>query len=333
MRKVSEGLILFCNWCRLIGKGGNVINKIRHDSGCKIDVLEAVSGATKRCVAVVGAHQSIANGIFLIAERIFDQRKKGGASSSGSSGYTTFEVKASGEVESSECSITLLISNNAIGSIIGKGGVKINATRKDSGARIKISDKPLDDSTEKSVAVAGAPKTVQSALQIICSQLVEEADKVPTIPYVPRPDYAPYYPPTSGGRFDDPYTRDGPRRKRPLFEDEWDRWDGPSTYGRDRDYYGSGSRGYGRPPPPPPPRSAPPSASDQTLVVPVPDYLMGGIIGKNGAAINEIRTRSGSRIKIAALEQGATDRMITITGTPVANELAVAMIHQKMGEK
>jgi len=59
---------------------------------------------------------------------------------------------------------------------------------------------------------------------------------------------------------------------------------------------------------------------------------MGTVIGRNGASINEIRKRSGAQIKSATLESGATDRMVTITGTPQANEAAIAMIHRIMAE-
>jgi len=59
---------------------------------------------------------------------------------------------------------------------------------------------------------------------------------------------------------------------------------------------------------------------------------MGTVIGKGGSSINEIRARSGAHIKISELESGASDRMITITGTPQANDMAIALIHQKMAE-
>jgi len=102
---------------------------------------------------------------------------------------------------------------------------------------------------------------------------------------------------------------------------------GPGAYGTGPSAYGTGPMGTGGPLGPPP--SSQPA---QTLVVPVPNYIMGTVIGRNGASINEIRSRSGATIKIAPLEQGATDRMVTITGSPAANEAAIAMIHQKMAE-
>jgi len=273
----------------LIGKGGAVVNKIRQDTGCLVDISDSVSGAKKRCVTVVGLHAPLAKCLHLIADRLHDQKKKGGTDSS------AYDTKAVVPTDH-ECTLTLLIPNSQVGGIIGKGGLKINATRSETGCHIKISEKPLENSTEKSVTLRGVSKGIYQALQKICLQLTEVSDKTARIPYVPRPEYNPYayspYPaPLSPGDY-----RDG-------------------GYGP--------PRGYG------PPQSKLPS---QTIVVPVPDYLMGTVIGKSGASINDIRARSGAHIKIAELESGASDRMITITGTPQANDLAIALIHQKMAE-
>jgi predicted PilT family ATPase len=279
----------------LIGKGGAVVNKIRQDTGCLVDISDAVSGAKKRCVTVVGLHASLAKCLHLIAERLHDQKKKGGTDSSA---YDTKSIVPT----DSECNLTLLIPNSQVGGIIGKSGIKINATRSETGCNIKISEKPLDNSTEKSVVLRGSSKSIYAALQKICLQLTEVSDKTARIPYVPRPEYNPF-------AFS-PYPA-------PLSPDYRDLGYHPRDY-RDIGYHPR----YGQPSKVPP----------QTIVVPVPDYLMGTVIGKGGASINEIRARSGAHIKISELESGASDRMITITGSPQSNDMAIALIHQKMAE-
>jgi len=214
------------------------------------------------------------------------EKKKGGTDSTA---YDTKSIVPSDQ----ECLLTLLIPNSQVGGIIGKSGVKINATRSETGCNVKISEKPLENSTEKSVTLRGTSKSVYQALQKICLQLTEVSDKTARIPYVPRPEYNPF-------AFS-PY---------------------PAPLGPDYRDVSYGSR-YGLVPSKVPP---------QTIVVPVPDYLMGTVIGRGGSSINEIRARSGAHIKIAELESGASDRMISITGTPQANDMAVALIHQKMAE-
>jgi len=318
----------------LIGKGGTVINKVRQDSGCRIDIHEGIPGAKQRVVTVSGPHQSVANCLHSIADRLHERSRGSDVATAGE--YTTYEVKSSGEVGIESCHLILLIPNNQVGAIIGKAGAKVNSTRSTSGAQIKISEKPIGDSTEKTVTIVGSSKAVHTALLTICSQLNDESDKVATIPYIPRPDYG-----HSGSGYNtyvpSQYDDYPPRRGEPLPRKR--KW--PPAPGPDDDYRPSSGWNtisidpYGPPPsrgPPPQSRYPPSGPGTQTLVVPVADYLMATVIGKKGSSINEIRARSGAHIKIAALESGATDRMITLTGTPQANELAIAMIHQKMAE-
>jgi predicted RNA-binding protein YlqC (UPF0109 family) len=286
-----------------------------------VNINDGMPGARQATVTVVGHHEHVANCLHLIADRLYE-RKRGGFSTSegvGRGEYTTYEVKASGEVGIENCHIVLLIPNNQVGSMIGKGGAKVNAIRQGTGAQIKISEKPLGDSTEKSVTVVGNSKTIAAALLQICAHLNDEADKVATVPYVPKAvEYDDY---GYGGRDDwGPPRRDGGRKRKQWPEDDYYR----GGYGPERGPYRDDGYGPRGPPGPPQPQ--------QTLVVPVPNYIMGTVIGKNGGSINEIRGRSGATIKIAPLEAGATDRMVTITGTPQANETAIAMIHQKMAE-
>jgi len=312
----------------IIGKSGAVINKLRSDTDCKVNITDGMQGAKHGIVTVVGVHDQVANCLFMIADRLYGS-KRGAEGPERRGEYTTYEVKSSGEVGIDACHLVLLVPNNQVGAMIGKGGAKVNAIRQSSGAQIKISEKPLADSTEKSVTIVGSLKVMQSALQQICAHLNDECDKVATTPYVPRsPEYDDYGWDTFRGG---DYRREGRKRKQ-WPEDDYYRGGYPEDRYRG-DGYG-GSRGGGGPfrgGPPPPPSSGPPQPP-QTLVVPVQNYIMGTVIGRNGASINEIRNRSGAQIKIAPLESGATDRMVTITGTPQANEAAIAMIHQKMAE-
>ncbi len=57
-----------------------------------------------------------------------------------------------------------------------------------------------------------------------------------------------------------------------------------------------------------------------------PLQLIGCIIGRQGAKINEIRQMSGAQIKIANPVDGSTDRQVTITGTPASISLAEYLI-------
>lgn len=58
-----------------------------------------------------------------------------------------------------------------------------------------------------------------------------------------------------------------------------------------------------------------------------PPQLIGCIIGRQGAKINEIRQMSGAQIKIANPVEGSTDRQVTITGSAASISLAQYLIN------
>lgn len=62
---------------------------------------------------------------------------------------------------------------------------------------------------------------------------------------------------------------------------------------------------------------------------PVAPQLIGCIIGRQGAKINEIRQMSGAQIKIANPVEGSTDRQVTITGSHASISLAEYLINAR----
>ncbi|CAL8400867.1 unnamed protein product [Arctogadus glacialis] len=58
----------------------------------------------------------------------------------------------------------------------------------------------------------------------------------------------------------------------------------------------------------------------------IPNDLIGSIIGRQGTKINEIRQVSGAQIKIGSQMDSSSDRHVTISGTPVAINLAQYLI-------
>lgn len=64
----------------------------------------------------------------------------------------------------------------------------------------------------------------------------------------------------------------------------------------------------------------------------IPNDMVGAIIGKGGAKINEIRQMSGSVIKINEPQDNSNERLVTITGTQDCNQMALYMLYQRLGE-
>lgn len=57
-----------------------------------------------------------------------------------------------------------------------------------------------------------------------------------------------------------------------------------------------------------------------------PHQLIGCVIGRQGSKISEIRQMSGAHIKIGSQAEGAGERHVTITGSPVSIALAQYLI-------
>lgn len=124
----------------------------------------------------------------------------------------------------------------------------------------------------------------------------------------------------------------------------------PSSTPRGRPPYSGSSYvpgGYGQnpyaPAAPPAPAPGPPSQL-QTQQIYIPNDLVGCIIGKGGAKINEIRHMSASQIKI--MEPGAVgvglngaaapagsegERLVVITGQPANIQMAVQLLYSVRG--
>ncbi len=64
----------------------------------------------------------------------------------------------------------------------------------------------------------------------------------------------------------------------------------------------------------------------------IPNDMVGAIIGKGGAKINEIRQISGSVIKINEPQDNSNERLVTITGTEECNRMALYMLYSRLGE-
>lgn len=64
----------------------------------------------------------------------------------------------------------------------------------------------------------------------------------------------------------------------------------------------------------------------------IPNDMVGAIIGKGGAKINEIRHLSGSVIKINEPQDNNNERLVTISGTQECNQMALYMLYQRLGE-
>lgn len=336
----------------VIGKGGENVSMIRKMSGAKCTVSDYQKGAVERILTVSGVVDAAAKAFGLIIRTLNNE-----------------PLEAPSSAQSKTYPLRLLIPHILIGSIIGKGGVRIREIQEASGARLNASDSCLPLSTERSLVVLGVADAVHIATYYVGSTLFEQlserfggpaasayasrsggpAGVVPggmqVVPYVPQPAGGSYGHPdnrrhldrghhTPAHAYGQPYAAHGQTpQQQPAV---------PMHYGGSPQVGGYGGVGPQQPQQPhvggPQSHAGPPAQPMQGMVpgqpltqqIFIPNDMVGAIIGKGGAKINEIRQLSGSVIKINEPQDNSNERLVTITGTQECNQMALYMLYSRL---
>ncbi|GAA5971367.1 hypothetical protein JCM8115_003478 [Rhodotorula mucilaginosa] len=201
--------------------------------------------------------------------------------------------------------IRFIVPNSRMGSVIGKAGAKIKEIQEASGARLQASEAMLPGSTERVLSVSGVADAIHIAVYYIGTVLLEHPTATGNTSYRPGSEYGAGGPVGGGSR--PPMDRTGP----------------PRTGGG-----GGGGGGMGP--------AVGPGAQSQAIFI--PNELVGSIIGKGGAKINEVRQMSQCQIKInepgeAAPGGGPNERLVTITGQPTGIQTAIQMLYKRLEEE
>ncbi|RUP52240.1 hypothetical protein BC936DRAFT_150066 [Jimgerdemannia flammicorona] len=298
----------------IIGKGGKNVSDIRDKSGARVTISEMVQGAYERILTVTGPLDAVAKAYALVARKILDENLENEDPTNGTR----------------ILSIRLLVPDARMGSVIGKGGVKIKEIQEASGARLNASEDRLPMSTERSISITGVPDSIHIACYKVGEILQEHMERASgTIPYKPQARFA--YPPNAGsppgGPGGVPGAGPGPGGNAPPFFYN----PPPPTYGGPPGGRGAGDFGPGVGGGPGGPGGGnPPPPGSQAQQIFIPNDMVGCIIGKGGAKINEIRHLSGSHIKIAEPHGNTNERLVTITGTPESNQMALYLLYSRL---
>eukprot|EP00054_Salpingoeca_dolichothecata_P003552 m.27419 g.27419 ORF g.27419 m.27419 type:complete len:585 (+) comp13946_c1_seq1:210-1964(+) len=289
----------------IIGKGGATIKDITSGTGAKIDVQRREGiNATER---VVNIHSATLEGIES-AYRAISAKLEEDAQASG----------VQSEDGNSRIPLKILVGNELVGHLIGKGGVHIKGLMADSNTTITIS--PVESSPyqlQSCVLVLGSLENCCVAQKLIYQKLhhVVQSHSVPVVTPPPPPSgmyaSAPFPPPgmPAGG-----------------YMNEWEKPMG----------FPPGPR-YGAPQP-----MGPPIVDRvERVVVYVPDSLVGSIIGRGGANIKDIMHQSGAQVRVLKLpddephsqdDVGDIERQIIVTGHSDAQFKAQQLIYHKLQE-
>lgn len=264
--------------------------------------------------------------------------------------------------------LRLLVPHILIGSIIGKAGSRIREIQDASGARLNASGSTLPLSTERSLVVTGVADAVHIATYYIANTLVEQlteryggpaasayatrtggpAGPIPggmqVIPYQPQPLQGSYGHPDTFKR----HTNSSQRTPANPYGVPYLHGQAPAPTPQAPIHYPNpqDAGGYSGAGPHQPGQAAGPTpqagqASNAMAMLPgqpltqqifIPNDMVGAIIGKGGAKINEIRQLSGSVIKINEPQDNSNERLVTITGTQECNQMALYMLYSRLGE-
>ncbi|XP_007645950.1 poly(rC)-binding protein 2 isoform X27 [Cricetulus griseus] len=288
----------------IIGKKGESVKKMREESGARINISEG--NCPERIITLAGPTNAIFKAFAMIIDKLEEDI---------SSSMTNSTAASRPPV-----TLRLVVPASQCGSLIGKGGCKIKEIRESTGAQVQVAGDMLPNSTERAITIAGIPQSIIECVKQICVVMLETLSQSPpkgvTIPYRPKPSSSPVI--FAGGQA---YTIQGqyaipqPDLTK-LHQLAMQQSHFPMTHG---------NTGF----------SAGLDASAQTTSheLTIPNDLIGCIIGRQGAKINEIRQMSGAQIKTANPVEGSTDRQVTITGSAASISLAQYLINVRLSSE
>ncbi|XP_030921172.1 poly(rC)-binding protein 2 isoform X1 [Geospiza fortis] len=319
----------------IIGKKGESVKKMREESGARINISEG--NCPERIITLAGP----TNAIFKAFAMIIDKLEEDFSSS----------MTNSTAASRPPVTLRLVVPASQCGSLIGKGGCKIKEIRESTGAQVQVAGDMLPNSTERAITIAGIPQSIIECVKQICVVMLESPPKGVTIPYRPKPSSSPVifaggqdrY---SSGSASYPHTApsmclnsdlEGPPQEAYTIQGQYaipqpdltklhqlamQQSHFPMSHGNTGfsgvDSSSAEVKGYW---------GLDASAQTTSHELTIPNDLIGCIIGRQGAKINEIRQMSGAQIKIANPVEGSTDRQVTITGSAASISLAQYLIN------
>ena len=90
-----------------------------------------------------------------------------------------------------QVTLRLVVPASQCGSLIGKGGAKIKEIREMTGATIQVASEMLPNSTERAVTISGNSDAITKCIYQICCVMMESPPKGATIPFRPKPAMPP----------------------------------------------------------------------------------------------------------------------------------------------
>ncbi|KAJ3694502.1 hypothetical protein LUZ60_009982 [Juncus effusus] len=291
----------------VIGKGGDIVSKIRAQTGAKIKLQDAVRGCDERIVVITSycnykSAQKDEENYGNDTERNNEEREREREETPAYRALMrvfervvnlTYDINGEEEEEreneeresednSTIVSFRMLVLSSQVGSILGKGGVVIKRIMAESGAQIRILSRDLlpfcANTYEDVLQINGGKSQVRTALKSIAEILLD------------RPIQ----------------TRDSSSSS---FK--------PPAVSQQQPHHHFQPRQFGSGPPrlPPGPLPGPPGET-MTYRLLCNNDKVGGVIGKAGHVVKNIKNETGTDVVISELVPGSEsdERMIALSG-------------------
>jgi len=230
--------------------------------------------------------------------------------------------------ETQQLQVTVVIPAAACGTIIGKGGERINGLREQSQCKVMLQskDKIIQGLDERVVNVNGFLLNAQMAVEKIIMYLYEEGSNihynnmstkygaVGGMPGMPPPGMA-----AAPGQ--------------PMYMQQQPQYGyaQPNPYDPNAAAYGMMPAQTYAPAVQAP--MAAPDGAQMTMKLAIPEMTVGLLVGKGGCIIKELMQLSGAQIRVSQkgdVVPGTTNRIVTISGAPVAANYAHMLVLQKV---
>ncbi|XVF60569.1 hypothetical protein PTKIN_Ptkin08bG0058500 [Pterospermum kingtungense] len=275
----------------IIGRGGEIVKQLRADTKSKIRIGETVPGSEERVVTIYSSRDETNaledgdNFVCPAQDALFKVHDK----------VVAEDLHGDEESEGHQITARLLVSSDQIGCIIGKGGQIIQNIRSETGAQIRILKDELPTcalATDELVQISGEAAVVKKALHQIAYRLHENPSRSQ---HLLASAMSNAYPaggallgPGAGAQIVGIASLMGSYGGYKGDTGEWPR----SLYSAPRNEM---------------------SSKEFSLRLVCPTANIGGVIGKGGAVINQIRQESGAAIKVDSSSTEGDDCLITIS--------------------
>ncbi|KAI4346616.1 hypothetical protein L6164_007498 [Bauhinia variegata] len=277
----------------VIGRGGEIVKQLRADTKSKIRIGETVLGCEERVITVyspsdeTNSFEDSGNFVSPAQDALFKVHDR----------VVAEEMHSDQENEGGQqVTAKLLVPSDQIGCVIGKGGQIVQSIRSETGAQIRILKDdhlpPCALNSDELVQVSGDAAVVKKALYQIASRLHDNPSRSQHL--LASAVHNVY---SSGGSLIGPTAGAPIVGIAPLV----------GAYGGYKGDTGDWPRSL---------YSAPrdeASSKEFSVRVVCPTGNIGGVIGKGGVIINQIRQDSGATIKVDSSPKEGDDCLITIS--------------------